>query len=174
MGGATSILRTETGAEGIYAWIVTIRRLQMDATVLYVRSGSGRRAPPDVDGLVFGYDAEEVVGDSINEHVLPEGEHETGRELDRRTAAGERPRCEVRRRTANGLREFLLRGVPYETGDGTTWSSAAVALAAVATSSSGASVSRDSAVRSRTFGSSSTTSTRTVSAISLRVGPRSV
>ena len=68
---------------------------------------------------VFGYDAEEVVGDSINEHVLPEGEHEAGRELDRRTAAGERPRCEVRRRTANGLREFLLRGIPYETGDGT-------------------------------------------------------
>jgi signal transduction histidine kinase len=25
----------------------------------------------------------------------------------------------VRRRTANGLREFLLRGIPYETGDGT-------------------------------------------------------
>ena len=68
---------------------------------------------------VFGYDAEEVVGDSINEHVLPEGEHEAGRELDRQTAAGERPRCEVRRRTANGLREFLLRGIPYETGDGT-------------------------------------------------------
>ena len=68
----------------------------------------------------FGYEADQVVGNSLNEFVLPEEERETGRELDRRAAAGERPSREVRRRTADGFREFLFRGIPYETGDGGT------------------------------------------------------
>ena len=68
----------------------------------------------------FGYEADEVVGNSLNEFVLPEDERDAGRELDRRAAAGERPSREVRRRTADGFREFLFRGIPYETGDGGT------------------------------------------------------
>ena len=65
----------------------------------------------------FGYDADEVVGESLNEYVLPEDERERGRDLDRKAAGGERPRREVRRQTASGYREFLFRGIPYESGD---------------------------------------------------------
>jgi PAS domain S-box-containing protein len=68
----------------------------------------------------FGYEADQVVGNSLNEFVLPEAERETGRELDRKASAGERPSREVRRRTADGFREFLFRGVPYEAGENGT------------------------------------------------------
>ncbi|MFB6138811.1 MAG: PAS domain S-box protein [Halosimplex sp.] len=69
---------------------------------------------------VFGYDAETVVGESINEFVLPEDERETGRRLDQRAAAGEVVQQEVRRETADGYRDFLFRGVPYSIdGEGT-------------------------------------------------------
>jgi len=65
----------------------------------------------------FGYEADQVVGNSLNEFVLPEEEREAGLALDRMAAAGERPSREVRRRTADGFREFLFRGIPYETGE---------------------------------------------------------
>jgi len=94
-----------------------------DAVVEATLDGDGRPVVRTVnDAFVdqFGYQADDVVGNSLNEFVLPEEEREAGRELDRRAAAGERPSREVRRRTADGFREFLFRGIPYETGEGGT------------------------------------------------------
>ncbi|QLH84697.1 PAS domain S-box protein [Halosimplex pelagicum] len=65
---------------------------------------------------VFGYDASTISGESLNEFVLPEDEYESGRDLDRQAAEGETVQSEVRRRTADGYRDFLFRGIPYDTG----------------------------------------------------------
>jgi PAS domain S-box-containing protein len=64
---------------------------------------------------VFGYDPDDVVGSSLNEYVLTEERAAGGSEIDRRTMAGEEVVERVRRRTADGVRDFLLRSVPYRT-----------------------------------------------------------
>jgi len=66
---------------------------------------------------VFGYDAATITGESLNEFVLPNDEYESGRNLDRQAAEGETVQSEVRRKTADGYRDFLFRGIPYDTGD---------------------------------------------------------
>jgi len=63
---------------------------------------------------VFGYEPEAVIGESINEFVLPPDERSEGIRLDHRTAAGETVQQEVRRRTDDGYRDFLFRGIPYD------------------------------------------------------------
>ena len=65
---------------------------------------------------VFGYDAATITGEPLNDFVLPDDQYDTGRELDRRAADGETVQSEVRRRTADGYRDFLFRGIPYDTG----------------------------------------------------------
>ena len=67
---------------------------------------------------VFGYDREEIIDTSLNEFIVPEWLSEEARDLDERTASGEINYRRVQRETAEGLREFLYRGVPYDgTGD---------------------------------------------------------
>jgi len=66
----------------------------------------------------FGYDAERVVGNSLNEFVLPPEEGDAGVDLDRKAAAGELVSAEVRRETAGGIRYFLFRGIPVTSDDG--------------------------------------------------------
>ncbi len=68
---------------------------------------------------VFGYDAAAITGEPLNDFVLPDDDYENGRALDRQAADGETVQSEVRRRTADGYRDFLFRGIPYDTGDGT-------------------------------------------------------
>ena len=63
---------------------------------------------------LFGYDREAVLGEPINEVIVPEGGSGRARELDRRGASGEQTTAIVRRETADGVREFLLRVVPCE------------------------------------------------------------
>ncbi|WP_324663761.1 PAS domain S-box protein [Haloarcula sediminis] len=73
---------------------------------------------------VFGLDRGAVVDGSLNEYVLPpsdDAQHEAER-LDQRSADGETVQAEIRRRTADGFRDFLFRGVPYRQGDGHVWS----------------------------------------------------
>jgi len=68
---------------------------------------------------VFGFDAEEVQGASLDEYVLPSSDVARGKRLNRRAQAGEEIERTVDRQTASGSRHFLLRVVPYEeTGDG--------------------------------------------------------
>lgn len=62
---------------------------------------------------VFGYDADEIRGESLNEWVVPDWKLAEAEELDANTASGEINYQQVTRETATGLREFLYRGVPY-------------------------------------------------------------
>ncbi|WP_338740885.1 PAS domain-containing protein [Haloplanus salilacus] len=63
---------------------------------------------------IFGYDAAELQGESLNEWIVPEWRREESRRLDARTASGEVSYRQVERKTAGGIREFLYRGIPYE------------------------------------------------------------
>jgi PAS domain S-box-containing protein len=65
---------------------------------------------------VFGYERNALRGDSLNEWIVPEWLADEADRLDERTASGEVNYRRVRRETADGLREFLYRGVPYEEG----------------------------------------------------------
>ncbi|OTE98762.1 PAS domain S-box protein, partial [Halorubrum sp. SD612] len=69
---------------------------------------------------VFGYDAEEIRGESLNAWVVPDWKLAEARGLDSNTASGAINYRQVTRETATGLREFLYRGVPYaaEEADG--------------------------------------------------------
>ncbi|MFC7193651.1 PAS domain S-box protein [Halosimplex aquaticum] len=69
---------------------------------------------------VFGFDPETITGEPLNDYILPAGERETGRELDREAASGAVVQREIRREAADGYRDFLFRGVPFETGRGGT------------------------------------------------------
>jgi len=64
---------------------------------------------------VFGYDREAVVGEVLNSIIVPEEQGERAREFDHRVAAGKQSSAIVRRQTADGIRDFLLRVVPGET-----------------------------------------------------------
>jgi len=65
----------------------------------------------------FGCDREPVVGESLNELLVPAECAEEGREIDRRVRSGERVETEVSRETADGPREFRLVSVPMEPGE---------------------------------------------------------
>jgi len=67
---------------------------------------------------IFGYDADDVVGASLNDYIVPPWLEAEANRLDDRTGSGEINYRHVRRSTASGLREFLYRGIPYETADG--------------------------------------------------------
>lgn len=66
---------------------------------------------------VFGYERTAIVDASLNEFIVPEWLSDEATELDERTESGEINYRRVQRETADGLREFLYRGVPSdETG----------------------------------------------------------
>ena len=63
---------------------------------------------------VFGYDPGTIVGKSLNEFIVPERSADQAATFDHRTAAGEVNWATVRRKTDEGIRRFLYRGVPFE------------------------------------------------------------
>jgi PAS domain S-box-containing protein len=67
----------------------------------------------------FGYDADRLVDADANEVIRPPDE-EGGpdRSIDDRAREGEVVTEEVRRRTAEGVRDFLFRGIPYGSDGG--------------------------------------------------------
>ncbi|EMA63881.1 sensor histidine kinase [Halorubrum lipolyticum] len=67
---------------------------------------------------VFGYEADEIRGESLNEWVVPDWKLAEAEDLDANTASGEVNYRQVTRETATGLREFLYRGVPYAVSEG--------------------------------------------------------
>jgi len=67
---------------------------------------------------IFGYERREVIGESINEAIVPADEREQARTIDKQGADGTEWSGEVRRVTDNGYREFLFRSVPYREPDG--------------------------------------------------------
>jgi PAS domain S-box-containing protein len=68
----------------------------------------------------FGYDAETVRDEPLNDYIVPGWLAEEARALDERTAAGEINYRRVERETATGLREFLYRSIPYDDRSGQT------------------------------------------------------
>ena len=67
---------------------------------------------------VFGYDDGDIVGEPLNEFIVPSWLAGEADALDDRTAAGEVNYRRVRRQTAEGLKLFLYRGIPYRDADG--------------------------------------------------------
>ncbi|RDZ64962.1 PAS domain-containing sensor histidine kinase [Haloferax sp. Atlit-12N] len=67
---------------------------------------------------VFGYDAAEVRGESLNDFIVPPNADDEAVDFDQRTADGKANHAIVTRQTAWGRREFLYRGIPYSRGDG--------------------------------------------------------
>lgn len=69
---------------------------------------------------VFGYDRAEVVGSSLNEFIVPETRRHKSVEFDQRTKRGQFNQAVVARQTADGIRRFRYRGIPY-TEDGSPY-----------------------------------------------------
>jgi PAS domain S-box-containing protein len=65
----------------------------------------------------FGYDADDVVGRPLNEVVVPADRTAEAAALSERARDGEQLDVEVRRETAEGVRDFLLRSVPLRPGE---------------------------------------------------------
>ena len=63
---------------------------------------------------VFGYDREAILGASLNDFIVPDHRSGEASTFDRRTADGEVNWATVSRQTADGVREFLYRSVPFE------------------------------------------------------------
>jgi PAS domain S-box-containing protein len=66
---------------------------------------------------VFGYDAETVRGDVVDEYIVPADRRDEAAELNARVENGDHLDREVQRATADGDREFLLRDVPLAGDD---------------------------------------------------------
>lgn len=66
---------------------------------------------------IFGCENDAVVGTSLNELIVPVMLDREASAFDARTAAGKSNRAIVNRRTADGVRQFLYRSVPYSGGD---------------------------------------------------------
>ncbi|WP_135821713.1 ATP-binding protein [Halostella litorea] len=65
----------------------------------------------------FGYDAAEVVGEVIDEYIVPPEREREAENLNQALLAGERLRTTTRRQTADGVRDFLLHVVPLRIGE---------------------------------------------------------
>ena len=67
----------------------------------------------------FGYDADAVVGDSLDDHIVPEDELEEAERINDHIMGGERVEAEeITRKTADGRRRFLLQNAIYDDGAG--------------------------------------------------------
>ncbi|AUX08499.1 multi-sensor signal transduction histidine kinase [Halalkaliarchaeum desulfuricum] len=65
---------------------------------------------------VFEYESETIVGENVDEYLLPEDdeERERGEQFNRRLREGKNVSAEVIRRTADGPRHFILQVIPLE------------------------------------------------------------
>lgn len=66
---------------------------------------------------LFGVDRERVVGGSLNDLIVPNDYATESSRFDQRTAAGKANHAIVDRRTEDGLKTLLYRGIPHEGGD---------------------------------------------------------
>ncbi|OYR59432.1 response regulator [Halorubrum halodurans] len=77
-----------------------------------------RRINPAFEA-VFGYEASEIVDDSLDAYIVPPGGEEGASRINRRVqAGGGLESVEVVRRTATDDREFLLQNAVYDDGSG--------------------------------------------------------
>ena len=64
----------------------------------------------------FGKDAADITDRPIADAIVPDDEREGYEEIRQQALAGEPVEREVRRETADGIRDFLLRVLPFESG----------------------------------------------------------
>lgn len=64
---------------------------------------------------IFGYERTAVIGEPLNEWIVPEWQTKEAQDFDQLVLSGEVTYQRVKRKTASGLREFLYRGIPYRT-----------------------------------------------------------
>jgi PAS domain S-box-containing protein len=62
----------------------------------------------------FGLTETEIVGESLDDYIVPDDAEGLARQMNRAGAAGEAVEREVRRETADGQRWFLFRSVPFK------------------------------------------------------------
>jgi len=62
----------------------------------------------------FGYDGDSVLGEPLNELIVPSAKREEAARFDQRTRDGESNAALVERMTDEGERKFVYRGVPYK------------------------------------------------------------
>ena len=90
-----------------------------DAVVSY-EFEDGEPIVTDVNGQfeeVFGYDADEVVGEDIDDFIVPPDRDDEAADLNEALLSGERLQTTSRRKTTDGIRDFLLHVVPLEVGE---------------------------------------------------------
>ena len=66
---------------------------------------------------VFGYDATTAVGEPVDDLIVPEGRRAEAERIDRRVRAGDRVDEHLRRRTADGIRDFRFRNIEVPDDD---------------------------------------------------------
>ncbi|WP_439027698.1 PAS domain S-box protein [Haloarchaeobius sp. DT45] len=91
-----------------------------DPAVSYVFDADGTmqvRAVNSAFEEVMGYDEATVVGHDLDEFIVPSDKEEEATGLSDELIAGNSVHVEVRRKTAMGLRDFILHGVPVTLGE---------------------------------------------------------
>jgi PAS domain S-box-containing protein len=91
-----------------------------DAVVEYRLEGDEAHVESVNAGFVetFGVEAATVVGERLDDRIVPEVRRDRARALNRRAEAEGPFRQEVRREAADGVRDFLLTSIPLETAPG--------------------------------------------------------
>ncbi|WP_306056282.1 PAS domain S-box protein [Natronococcus wangiae] len=85
-----------------------------------------RGAEPIVEAVnaaferIFGYDESELVDEPLDEYLVPSDRTAEATAINRRVHEGEIIEAEIRRRTVDGLRDFMIRLVPIEVGESTS------------------------------------------------------
>ncbi|RKD93438.1 PAS domain S-box protein [Halopiger aswanensis] len=64
---------------------------------------------------LFGYEADELVGEPLDERIVPPDRSAAAMTINRRSNRGSVVETEGKRRTADGLRDFMIRVVPVTT-----------------------------------------------------------
>jgi len=63
---------------------------------------------------VFGHNGETVIGEPLNELIVPAAKREEAAQFDQQTEEGQSNAAIVERMTDEGERKFVYRGVPYK------------------------------------------------------------
>ncbi|TYL40127.1 histidine kinase [Natronococcus pandeyae] len=69
---------------------------------------------------VFGYDESEITGEPLDDYLVPPDRAAEATAINRRVHEGDIIEAEAKRRTADGLRDFMIRVVPIEIGRSTS------------------------------------------------------
>jgi len=92
-----------------------------EPTIAYGLDDSGEtvfRSVNDAFEETFGFEEDAVLGERVNDVIVPAGHRDESEHIDQQVDAGELVDREVTRRTASGNRIFNLRNIPVSAGGG--------------------------------------------------------